>query len=372
MKKGLSLLLIVVLALTMVLAGCGSTEEGTTNEGTAAPVESVTWKVQGYTGAGTFFDQAGMQLAERINGCAGGRLVIDWYAADTIVAVAEGANAVRDGILDGAWDYPGLYLSIDWALPLFCSSPGLFGDALDMYGWMTSGGGEALYQEIWDDYSMNGHTIYAGQHDQEDWLWSNFPIETIDDMKGHTLRMMPLMGTVLAENDLSVAFVSGTEIVSSMERGVIDAGEYSIPALDKTFGFQDVAKYYARPGIHQPTSTQFLNIGVDKWNALPDDLKRIVETCCKEQVLTFYQFGVMGNLEAMKFFEEQGITQTTLTDETVETLLGWVDAFYDKYCNDPDQKWLGKVHQSQVDYIKKVAAYKDSCAIPYPEWAYED
>lgn len=368
MKKIVSVLLILVLSMALC-TGCGAGDGGggIVSDDNA---ETYTWKVQGYTAAGTYFDTMGKNLADAITEASNGRLTIEWYAADSIVAVAENANAVRDGILDAAFDYAGLYTSLNEAFALFCSSPGLFSDPFDMYTWQTEGGGLEIWQEMWDEYGMNGHLILAGLHDQEDWLWSNKPITTIDDMKGITLRMMPIMGTVLAENGLSVAFVSGTEIVSSMERGVIDAGEYSIPALDKTFGFQDVAQYYARPGIHQPTASVSLNVNKDKWNELPDDLKRIVEACCHENVLNFWTFGTMANIEAIDYFDEIGREQTTLTDETVDTLLEWIDNYYAKHC--PENEWLEKVHNSQVDHIKHIASYKDSLRFAYPAWAYED
>lgn len=369
MKKSISLLLIVVLTLSMLLTGCGG---GDVTEGgdAAAAGETYTWKVQGYTAAGTYFDEIGSELANRITEMSGGRLTIEWYAADSIVAVAEGANAVRDGILDGVWDYHGLYTSLNDAFALFCSSPGLFSDVIDMYTWMHYGGGIELWQEMWDAYNMNGHLVFAGMHGMEDWLWSNVPIETIDDMKGLTLRMMPIMGTILAEvGGLSVAFVSGTEIVSSMERGVIDAGEYSIPILDKTFGFQDVAKYYARPGVHQPCGTQALNINKDRWNELPDDLKKIVEVACDAHTIYFLGKGMMDDLDAVAYFEEIGAVQTQLTDETIATLISWVDEYYEKEC--PNNEWLDKVVTSQRNHIKKIAAYKDTFNMPYPEWAYE-
>lgn len=365
MKKSLSVLLVLVMVLSLGLTGCGGKDEG----GAADSGKTYTWKVQGYTAAGTYFDKMGENLANSITEASNGRLKIDWYSADSLVAVAENANGVRDGIIDGAFDYAGLYTSMNDAFALFCSSPGMFSDPMDMYTWITKGGGLELWQEMWDDYGMNGHLILAGIHDQEDFLWSNKPIETIDDMKGITLRMMPIMGTILADNGLSVAFVSGTEIVSSMERGVIDAGEYSIPALDKTFGFQDVAKYYARPGLHQPTATISLNVNNDKWNELPDDLKRIVEACCHESVTNFLADSRMENIKAMQFFEENGITQTQLTDETVATLLTWIDNYYKKEC--PKNEWLKKVRESQVAHIKDIAAYKDSLDFAYPEWAYK-
>lgn len=368
MKKSISLLLIVVLTLSMLLTGCGGGEAS--GDAAAANTETYTWKVQGYTASGTYFDEIGSTLAKRITEMSGGRLTIEWYAADSIVAVSEGANAVRDGILDGVWDYHGLYTSLNDAFALFCSSPGLFADPVDMYTWMHYGGGQEIWQEMWDYYGMNGHLIFAGMHGMEDWLWSNEPIETIDDMKGLTLRMMPIMGTILAEvGGLSVAFVSGTEIVSSMERGVIDAGEYSIPILDKTFGFQDVAKYYARPGVHQPCGTQALNINQDRWNELPDDLKAIVEVACDAHTIYFLGRNYTDDIDAIEYFESVGAVQTQLTDETIATLLGWIDEYYEREM--PNNEWLAKVVESQRAHIDRIAEYKDTLRMAYPEWAYE-
>jgi len=370
MKKSISLLLIVVLTLSMILTGCGGGGTEATGDATAAPAgETYTWKVQGYTAAGTYYDEMGAKFAEKVTSATNGQLTIEWYPADSIVATTEGGNAVRDGILDGVWDYAGLYTSLNDAFALFCSSPGLFSDPMDLYGWLRWGGGMELWQEMWDAYNMNGHIVMAGLHDQEDFLWSNKPIETIDDMKGLTLRMMPIMGTVLAENGLSVAFVSATEIVSSMERGVIDAGEYSIPVLDKTFGFQDVAKYYARPGFHQPTACQSLIVNKDKWNELPAHLQELVTLIGYEHAGYFVSKCTLDNIETLEWFDEIGAVQTTLTDETLATLQEWVNAWYDAEM--PNNEWLTKVVTSQREYIDTIAEYKDWLVFDYPEWAFD-
>jgi TRAP-type C4-dicarboxylate transport system, periplasmic component len=108
-KKIVCSLLAAVLLLSC-LAGCGSTSSATTSSapaadqsGTAAAAEPIVWKVQGYTAAGTLYDEYGKNLADSINAMANGRLVIDWYSADSIVSVGEGPTAVRDGILDAVF-----------------------------------------------------------------------------------------------------------------------------------------------------------------------------------------------------------------------------------------------------------------------------
>ena len=355
-KKSLVILSSLALSLAL-LAGSVS----------AAPI---TWKVQGYTPVGTLYDVYGKALADNINAMAGGRLIIEWYPADSIVPVIDGPASVRDGILDAVWDYAGIWAGINPGFPLFCSSPGKFSDPMDMIGWYLQGGGLQLLQQAADDAKLNVKMILAGIHDAEDFMWSNKPIREIADMKGLTMRMMPVMGEVLSKiGGLSVAFVAAGEIVPSLERKVLDAGEYSIPALDQTFGFHDVAKFVARPGIHQPTSVQQLVINKAKWDALPDDLKAIVETACRNSIIHMLTDATVQNVDALEFFRDKGITVTQLSDEAIKTMLGWVDEYYEKFAT--EGSLMRKIVDSQNAYIKRVAAYKDSLRMPHPAWAYE-
>jgi TRAP-type mannitol/chloroaromatic compound transport system substrate-binding protein len=182
--------------------------------------------------------------------------------------------------------------------------------------------------------------------------------------------MMPIGGNVLAENGVSVAFISGTEIVSSMERGVLDAGEYGGPAVDRTFGFQDIAKYVAQPGFHQPTSLQTLNVNQQKWDALPDDLKAIVESACNAETLNVWRYQIEADVDALEYFDSVGVTVTQLSDDALNTLNDWASQYFEKHAT-PGTK-MAEIRASQMAYIKKIAAYKDSMRMPYPAWAYEE
>lgn len=367
MRKGISILLCLILLATL-LTGCGNSGSSAGGD-TPQNFEVITWKVQGYTPAGTLYDQYGEALANKITKMSGGRLVIDWYGADSIVPVGEAPTAVRDGILDAEFGYAGLWTGIDEAFPLFCSTPGTFSDPRDMVTWLYEGGGMELWQDMVDQYNMNAHVVLAGTHDMETFLWSNEPISEIDDLYGKTIRMMPVMGNVLANNGVSVAFISGSEIISSMERKVIDAGEYSIPALDQTFGFQDVAKYYTRPGFHQPCATQELMINQQKWDALPDDLKTVVEEACKANVLEMMSDSTLKNIDSMKFFKDNGITLVQMSDDMLATLQDWTDKYFETKMAESES--FKKIRESQIAYLKTIAAYKKGLEIPYPDWAFE-
>lgn len=235
---------------------------------------------------------------------------------------------------------------------------------------MYEGGGQELWQQAADDANMNCKIFLAGTHDMEDFMWSNKPITEVEDLQGITVRMMPVMGNILSENGISVAFISGTEIVASMERKVIDAGEYSIPALDQTFGFQDVAKYVARPGFHQPCATQELCINKQKWEELPDDLKAIVEYACRANVISMMTNVTLRNIDSLEYFAGQGITVTRLSDNALQTLQEWTDTYYETHAT--EGTLMKKIIDSQDAFVDKIAEYKDTLEIPYPDWAYDD
>lgn len=76
---------------------------------------------------------------------------------------------------------------------------------------------------------------------------------------------------------MTVVILPGGEIVPALQRGVIDAGEFSEPSSDMAMGFQDMAKYYYLPGMHQPTGMMEVLINKSKWDPLPADLKAIIE-----------------------------------------------------------------------------------------------
>jgi len=359
--------LIMVTIVTMVsLVGCNNSTDNKnlkTDQVTSSKV--IKWKVQGYTPAGTLYDEWGKHLAGLIQELSNGRLVIEWFPAGAVVPSFEVTDAVGNGVLDAEFGYSALWTGKNAAAPLFCSVPGLFADPFDYYMWLEKGGGK----QLWNEMLANHNVVVepAGLFDMEIFLWSKEPIRTINDLKKRKIRMMPLMGDALQDNGISVAFLPGGEIIPSLDRKVIDAGEYSIPAFDITLGFQDVADYLHYPGVHQPSAVQELVINKKRWNELPDDLKKIVQKACQLNMMyTMSEAGVK-NIEALKKFDELGKKKVLLEEETVNTLMKWVDNYFEKLSQkDP---FFAKVRKSQMDFAKTWYKYKKDTKLPYPDWA---
>lgn len=367
MKKTMKKILAVVLALILCLSlftACGS---GNGEGGGQLSGETFNWKVQAYTATGTTFYEYAKHLCELIETMSAGRITIDLYGSGELVAAFDVPNAIRDGILDAEYGYAGLWTSVEYGMPLFCSTPCEFSDPFDVLYWLEYGGGYDIWREAIAPYDC---TVYAGGIlDAENFLWSDEKIETVADLQKLQIRMMPIMGDILAANGVSCVFLSGDEVVSSMERKVIDAGEYSTSALDETFGFQDVAHYYYKPGLHQPTSVQEFVIRNEAFNALPEDLQAIVISACQSNVWWTWMENGVRNSAANVRFKEMGKEQIILSDDVVNTITGWVNDWFDeKETSDP---FIAKVRTSQKEFMKWWVPYKKAMEIPYSDWAYE-
>ena len=72
--------------------------------------------------------------------------------------------------------------------------------------------------------------------------------------------------------------VSGGEIYTNLERGVIDATEWIGPYHDYKMGFHQVAKNYYYPGWHETGPVLELIVNKTKFQQLPEDLQEIVRT----------------------------------------------------------------------------------------------
>src|SRR3546814_10416215 len=72
-----------------------------------------------------------------------------------------------------------------------------------------------------------------------------------------------------------------TEVFTAMETGIIEGTDYSGLANNVSIGLYDLVKHATYPGFPSMPSDH-LAIRKDAWDALPDDLKRIVEVALQQ------------------------------------------------------------------------------------------
>jgi len=78
----------------------------------------------------------------------------------------------------------------------------------------------------------------------------------------------------------SVVAIPGAELYESVQRGVVDAFQYSTPATDHSIAMYEVVDYIYLSPVRQSTDFHYYTINRDAFNELPDDLKRMVKELC--------------------------------------------------------------------------------------------
>jgi TRAP-type mannitol/chloroaromatic compound transport system substrate-binding protein len=322
----------------------------------------IKWKVQGFVPAGMIFHDTLVRTAEIVKEVTKGRLVWDVYAAGVLVPPFEALKAVSDGVFDASYDYTGMWVGKIPAAPLFTAAPGGM-NVLDIQMWLEHGGGKELHQEMYDKYGYKVKVLLTAPISAEIFLWAKKPLRKIQDFKGLKLRMMPLMGDVLSKNGLSSVYMPAGEIIPNLQRGVIDAAEYSIPSFDKTLGIWEICKYLHVPGIHQPASQIEVVVNKKSYDALPADLKVQLDAAMWQSRLQNWLWMEIKNLEAMDFFKAKGITVVEMDPATVKTFIKWADIYMDDMS--AKDEFFAKVRKSQKAFTAKWYPYAKGFTLPH-------
>jgi TRAP-type mannitol/chloroaromatic compound transport system substrate-binding protein len=107
--------------------------------------------------------------------------------------------------------------------------------------------------------------------------WFRRKINTIADYNGLKMRIVGLGSKVIARAGATPVLTPAAEIYPAFERGVIDACEWVGPHDDLKLGLQNIARYYYYPGWHEPGTVAEFGFNRKAYEALPADLKRILD-----------------------------------------------------------------------------------------------
>lgn len=240
--------------------------------------ETIKWRMSD-TWGGLLFHDISIHFADSVRAASGGRLDIKVFPTGAIVPAMEVFDATSKGTLDCFHAWPGYWKGKNEAFVAFASVP--FGLDFEGYNlWYWERGGKEMMHELYGRFGLIGFN--CANVGQELGLHSNKRATKMEDFKGMKIRTPGWYMDILNLLGASVTPLPGSEIYLALERGIIDACEFSCPAVNYPMGFHEITKYVIEPGAHQPSCQFDVVINKQKWDALPDDLKAIVEICARE------------------------------------------------------------------------------------------
>ena len=174
------------------------------------------------------------------------------------------------------------------------------------------------------------------------------------DLKGLKVRATGLIGEMLAAAGATVSYFPGPEIYGALEKGIVDAAVYGPLATQYELGFHEVTKFIAMPPMASEGDEIIINM--DAWNALPDDLKMILQLSIAEHGERLAGIYRHESETALKAFIEKGATVTVMpeSERLKLTTLGW--KVVEKYAaKDPD---FAKGSEILKNYLKLTGKIK--------------
>lgn len=276
----------------------------------------IKWRMQSVDDPGLMeHKMISVRFADRVRELSNGRLDIKVFPPGGLVPTFEVWDALRKGVFEMSQHYlvywsgkePALKAAQEWPA---CSDP------LQGLIWIYHGGGMEITNKILSKHGIRyiGATPMEREH-----IWSKKPVRGVADLKGLKMRAAGVAADSFALLGASVVTVPGGEIYGALERGVIDAAEFTFPTVNYAYGFHEVTKYIIMPTYSGGGWYDWL-VNDKAWQELPDDLKKIVDVAINETTLLYWLKVRVETEVVLEKLKKHGMTFIYWSPEDMATL----------------------------------------------------
>ena len=278
-------------------------------------------------------------VADEIGTLSGNSIKMKMYEPNKLVSSKEILDAVSTGKVQAGFATAGNWGGKIPAARLFSAVP--FGpEAPEYLAWFYYGNGNKLHQGLYDANQLNVKVQICGILPPETSAWFNKEIKSAEDLKGIKMRFFGLGALVMEKLGVSTVGLPGGEIFPALEKGVIDATEFSMPVVDKRIALHKLLKYNYFPGWHQQATMMELIINQKVWDKMSKRQKSSINHVCKSATLDALAFGEAMQAPVMKEnAEKNGVTNKYWSPEMLALFKSkWEEVVVDESSKDPDFK----------------------------------
>jgi TRAP-type mannitol/chloroaromatic compound transport system substrate-binding protein len=293
-------------------------------------------------------------VSETLQKASNGRVVLDVFEPGMLIPPFSITEGVRDGKTSAGYTWLGYDQGRIPATPLVSAVP--FGmEPWEYTAWYFQGEGKVLTENLYQSHNI--HPILCGLVSPETAGWFRFKVETLDDIRGLKIRFAGLGGKVMERLGASVTMLPGGEIFQALEKGAIDATEFSMPAVDQTLGFHKVAKFNYFPGWHQTFTASHLVVNRDVWSAMSASDQTLIEMACTAGVTRNLAKAEAIQGAVINAFPGQGVTPVKFSNDVLKQLQRvTLEVLEEEARKDAD---FDRIYKSQLAFLKTYKKWKD-------------
>ncbi|MBA1336168.1 MAG: TRAP-type C4-dicarboxylate transport system, periplasmic component [Firmicutes bacterium] len=309
-SKCLSVILILVFALSLVLTGCGGSKPQTANEG---EVEPRILKL-GHKSSDTHSWQLGSEkFAELVKERTNGELIIEIYPNSQLGDQKEMTEAAQIGVVDfvlnapatlsgfipemGALDLPFLFRDYDHAFKALDTV------GMEYYAPLCEEVGLKLLA-FWDTGFKN--------------LSNNkLDIQSVDDIKNLKIRYAggaSLAATIEALGASAIS-IPWSETYIALSQGTADA-QFNPPSTMVESKIHEVQKYYSS-NLTVQYGAEPVVMSLKTWNELTTEQQQIIMEACQEARDYQRELNKQMDKEALQQMIDEGVIVTEISDDVL-------------------------------------------------------
>jgi len=316
-----------------------------------------TWTVQASMPSGSAIFQHVSGWAEKLSIMTGGEIEISLVPAGAVVPPTETMDAIADGILQGDFTATVYFGGRDKAFAIMGDLTAGYDTPWQYLSYCYQGGGREIFQEVFDKYGGgNVKAVGCAPYARESFT-STIPIRGVDDLKGVKLRSpQGLAAEVFERAGAAPVGLPGSEIITSLQKGVIQAADYSSYTEDKSVGMHDIAKFPIFPGIHSMPVLHF-TVNNDKWEKLSEANQLILDV--------WYRAAMVDLIQVLEISDRELVAKDKAGGDL--TVIDWSQPERDKFRAIAMTAWKDfsegselakKSYDSNISFMKQLGLLK--------------
>jgi TRAP-type mannitol/chloroaromatic compound transport system substrate-binding protein len=193
--------------------------------------------------------------------------------------------------------------------------------------------------------------------------WFKKPIAKVADLKGLKYRTVGLAVDIFTELGAAVNPLPGGEIVPALDRGLIDAAEFNNATSDRILGFPDVVKNCMLQSFHQSGEQFEILFNKGKLDALPAELKSIIEYAVQASSAEMSWKAIDRNSKDYADLKKQGIKFYKTPDAILKAQLDAWDKVVEK--KSAENPFFKKVMDSQRAFAQRAGQWQNDYMVDF-------
>ena len=315
-----------------------------------------TWP-RDFPGLGT----GAQRFAQRLTDMSDGRFQVQYFASGERVKAFDSFDEVASGNAQmyHAADYYWKGKHKAWGY--FTAVP--FGlTYTEFNAWIRFAGGQALWDEVGDAFGLKN--FVCGNTGVQMGGWFNKKIKSAKDLKGLKMRIPGFGGEVMAKLGASPISLPGGQIYENLVSGAIDATEWVGPWNDEIMKFQEAAKYYYYPGMHEPGSA--LAAGCNKsWLTSLSKSDQLMIECAAamENDVMMAEYNAKNGAALNRLINDHGVKLEQFSDKVYDAFAKGAEEVFAEVQAENDL--FSRTHASFLKARKDIGSWTNLSDSPY-------